>query len=77
MKIQVFAGLKDHFEKEFVVTEPIENVAALKALLINKNQKAEKLVNLCRFAVGNEFVDLNYSLNQNDVISIIPPSSGG
>jgi len=77
MKIQVFAALKDYFEKEFVVTQPIENVAALKVHLINKNQKAEQLINLCRFAVGNEFVDLNYSLNQNDSITIIPPSSGG
>jgi len=76
MKIQVFAALKDHFDKEFTVA-PCENIEALKALLIKENQKAERLLNLCRFVVNNEFVDLNYSIQENDVISIIPPSSGG
>lgn len=76
MKIQVFAALKDYFEKEFIV-ESFDNISALKEYLIAENERSEKILNLCRFAVNNEFVDLNYTIKPNDTISIIPPSSGG
>lgn len=76
MKIQVFASLKDYFNKEFTV-DHFDSISALKEYLITENKQAEKILNLCRFAVNNEFVDLNYNIKPHETISIIPPSSGG
>ena len=77
MKIQVFAVLKDYFEPEFKVNEPIKTVAMLKDYLAQANQQAVDVLNLCRFAVDNEFVNPDYELKDDDTICIFPPSSGG
>ncbi|MBC7915306.1 MAG: MoaD/ThiS family protein [Pyrinomonadaceae bacterium] len=77
MKIEVYAVLKDYFEKEFMVQQSFNDIKALKSFLIDKNPAAAEILNISRFAVDNEFVDNNYSLNKNDSISIMPPSSGG
>lgn len=77
MKIQVYAVLKDYFEKEFTLTNSLSNINALRTFLIDKNPEAEQVLNISRFAVENEFVGNDYSLKQHDSISIMPPSSGG
>ena len=77
MKIQVYAVLKDYFEKEFTLQQSFDTINSLKSFLIDKNPKAENVLNSSRFAVDNEFVENDYSLNENDSISIMPPSSGG
>lgn len=77
MKIQVYAKLKDYFEKEFTLQQSFSDINSLKSFLINQNPQAENVLNISRFAVDNEFVENDYSLNQNDSISIMPPSSGG
>lgn len=77
MKIQVFAILKDYFDKEFQLTGNIQNAEALKQHLIRFNPAAAGLLERCRFAVNDEFVDLHFEITENDTISIIPPSSGG
>ncbi|MGV3507787.1 MAG: MoaD/ThiS family protein [Sphingobacteriaceae bacterium] len=77
MKIQVYAVLKDYFEKEFTLSQSFNDINSLKSFLIIKNPKAENILNISRFAVDNEFVENDYSLNENDHISIMPPSSGG
>lgn len=77
MKIEVFAVLKDHFDKEFELSDNITNVAQLQQHLSHLNLAASGILKLCRFAVHNEFVDQNYTLNNNDTICIFPPSSGG
>jgi len=77
MKIQVFAVLKEHFDKEFELAGNITTVAALQLHLTQLNTEATGILKLCRFAVDNEFVDQNYTLSDNDTICIFPPSSGG
>lgn len=77
MKIEVYAALKDFFEKEFTISLSLQTIAELKEYLIQKNIAAEQLLSICRFAVNDEFVDINYKLKPNDHIHIIPPSSGG
>jgi len=77
MNIEVYAVLKDFFDKEFSIDAPISTVAELKEMLIHQNADATKVLQLCRFAVNDEFVQDNYELQPDDNIHIIPPSSGG
>jgi molybdopterin synthase sulfur carrier subunit len=77
MTIQVFAVLKDYFDKEFQITGGVKNISALKQQLATQNPQAANVLELCRFAVHDEFVDPDYPINTNDTICIIPPSSGG
>ena len=77
MRVQVFAALKDFFDKEFEADESIKTLAELRRSLILSNPAAENILNNCRFAVDEEFVEMNYKLKTNDTIAIIPPSSGG
>ena len=77
MKVQVFAILKDHFEKEFEIEADISNAQELRNFLIQSRPQTTNILNNCRFAVNDEFVEMNYKLKPNDIIAIIPPSSGG
>lgn len=77
MKVQVFAVLKDYFEKEFLVTDGFQTTAALKEYLTQYNPAAAGILNICRFAVDNEFIDNHFELKPNDTVCIIPPASGG
>lgn len=77
MKIQVFAVLKDYFDREFELGDGITDVAALQQHLTKLNTDATGILKICRFAVHDEFVDQNYILTNNDTICIFPPSSGG
>lgn len=77
MTIQVFAVLKDYFDKEFEIAGDLKNIAALKQKLAVQNPQAANVLDLCRFAVHDEFVDPDYPITTNDTICIIPPSSGG
>lgn len=77
MKIEVYAVLKDFFDKEFSIDAPISTVAELKEMLIHQNADATNVLKLCRFAVNDEVVQDNYELKPDDNIHIIPPSSGG
>ena len=77
MKIQVYAVLKDYFEKEFTLEQSFDNINNLRSFLIDKNPAAADVLTISRFAVDNEFVDNDHTLKENDQISIMPPSSGG
>jgi molybdopterin synthase sulfur carrier subunit len=77
MKIQVFAMLKDYFDKEFFISGNIMNTASLKARLAEENPEAAGVLDICRFAVNDEFIDNNYQFSENDTICILPPASGG
>ncbi len=77
MTIQVYAALKDYFDPEFEVSEPIRSVAELRSFLLQRNPGAESIMPVCRFAVNDEFVDSQFQLQAHDAIHIIPPSSGG
>jgi molybdopterin synthase sulfur carrier subunit len=77
MRIQVFAVLKDYFEKEFEVYESIQDVPQLKDKLMQVNPASGSILNSCRFAVKDDFIDNDFKLADNDTIYIIPPGSGG
>ena len=77
MKIKVFAALKDYFDKDFLLEEDLKTVEDLKAHLAQQQPQSVALLNLCRFAIDDEFVALSHLIKQNDEISVIPPSSGG
>lgn len=77
MKIEVFAILKDHFDKEFNVSGEILDVASLRKHLAEINPASSDTLKMCRFAINDEFVEDNHRLSSSDKIVIIPPSSGG
>ena len=77
MKIQVFAVLKEYFDKEFELAEDIEDIAALRDRLSVLNKEADAVLSISRFAINNEFVNPDHAIQANDTICIFPPSSGG
>lgn len=77
MTVKVFAVLKDFFGESLEVTETTGNIEALRALLADKNPAATPVLNMCRFAVGDAFVDKHYQLKESDTVFVVPPSSGG
>ena len=52
------------------------DIGALKAALIDSYPEFEKLRSL-RFAVGEEYREDDFRLNEKDEVVIIPPVSGG
>jgi sulfur-carrier protein len=77
MKIQVYAILKDYFDRDFTVDETVGSIDALNTILIKRNPAAADILSGCRYAVNDSFVDNQFQLQPNDSIHIIPPSSGG
>jgi len=77
MKIEVFAALKYYFDSEFEITSNVSSIEAIKAILVNLQPSAVDILDSCRFAVNDEFIDNDFQLQESDTISIIPPSSGG
>jgi len=77
MKIHVYATLKDFFSPEFELTAVAHNTDELKHRLLEINGQARQLLDSCRFAVEEGFIDNHYKLKENDTVIIIPPASGG
>ena len=77
MKIQVFAVLKDYFDREFELHDNITDAASLRERLVQQNPSAAAILSICRFAVNDEFIDNDFQFKENDTIYIIPPGSGG
>ena len=77
MKIHVYAGLKDYFSSEFELEAIAHNTDELKLRLLDINGQAGQILDSCRFAVEEGFIDNAYKLKANDTVIIIPPASGG
>ncbi len=77
MKIQVFAGLKEYFDATFEVDQNVQSINELKQQLIQLKPSSAALLQSCRFAVNDDFIDDNFKLRPTDSIIILPPSSGG
>ena len=77
MKVQVYAALKEHFEREFIVGPGVATTAELLEYLTRSKPETLAMLSKCRFAVNDEFVDMNFKIREHDTVSIIPPSSGG
>ncbi len=69
--------LKDYFDHEVWMQEPVRTVDELKVSLLLRNENARELLDNCRFAVNDRFIDNNYIFQSHDVVSILPPASGG
>jgi sulfur-carrier protein len=76
MKVTVYAVLKDYFEQSFDI-DKVSSVQELKKKLEDIKPSAAPVLNACRFAVNDEFVDLDFKIKEDDSISILPPASGG
>jgi molybdopterin synthase sulfur carrier subunit len=77
MKVYMYAILKEYFDQEVILKAPVSTVEELKSRLIAINEEAKGILEICRFAVKDNFIDNSYSLQPNDNISILPPASGG
>lgn len=77
MKIHVYAALKDYFTPEFELAEAVRNTDELKTCLLAINGQAGDILDTCRFAVEDGFIDNEFKLNDHDTVIIVPPSSGG
>lgn len=77
MKVKMYAVLKDYFSQTVELSADIVNISDLKTILENQNPSAKVILNLSRFAVADTFVSLDYSLKGGEIVSVIPPSSGG
>ncbi len=78
VEVQLFAALTDYFDRKvsLEITEG-STVTMLIEALEEENPEAKGLLKDCRFAVDEQFVDLNYALSHGEKIFILPPSSGG
>lgn len=78
MTILLFAVLKEYFPKTIHILDgQVKNISDLKQHLTELNADASKVLNACRFAVDNKFVDESFIFNPGHTIAVIPPSSGG
>ena len=77
MKVTVYAVLKDYFDSSFTVEEKLSSVNDLKNKLEQIKPQSAPVLGACRFAVNDEFVNLDYKIKEDDNISILPPASGG
>ena len=76
MKVTVYAVLKDYFDPSFDIGQ-VSSVQELKKKLEEIKPSAAPVLNACRFAVNDEFVNLDFKIKEDDDISILPPASGG
>jgi sulfur-carrier protein len=77
MKIHVYAALKEYFTPEFELVETVHNTDELKACLLTINDRAGAILDTCRFAVEDGFIDNEFKLYDHDTVIIVPPGSGG
>jgi sulfur-carrier protein len=77
MKVYTYAILKDYFDKELLIDEPLLTITQLQQYLQQRNPAAGNILSTCRYAVQNQFVTGEFTIQPGDDIHIIPPSSGG
>jgi len=77
MRITVYAVLKDYFDSSFNLDEKFSSIEELKNKLEQIKPQSAAILNACRFAVNDEFVNLDFKIKEDDSISILPPAGGG
>lgn len=76
-KIKTFAVLTDILGDNFEISVEKNTIESLKKSLIRRNPISEKVLDSSRFVVDNQFVSDDYTFSENQLIMIMPPSSGG
>ena len=78
IKIICFAGLRKYFGSEATVL--VESGASY-SVVINElkaiNPEATEILSSCRIAVNEDFISLDEPLKPENILFLIPPSSGG
>ena len=77
MTLHTFASMTDYFKTPLKIEEQIETIEQLKTYLGALNPNSKELLSSSRFAIDEEFVELNTKLNIDSEVFLIPPSSGG
>lgn len=77
MKVTVYAVLKEYFDASFTMDGQLNSVQDLRNKLVQIKPQAAPVLDACRFAVNDEFVNLDFKIKDDDSISILPPASGG
>lgn len=78
IKIVCFAGLRKYFGSEVSVL--IESGATYSKVIDELkvlNPEANEVLSSCRIAVNEKFVPLDETINSENTLFLIPPSSGG
>ena len=77
-KIVSFAGLRKFFGDELTVRMELPvSYAEIIAHLKKVKPKASEILDHCRIAVDKEFVVLDSFKTDDNIIYLVPPSSGG
>lgn len=78
IKIVCFAGLRKYFGNETSVDiEPEVSYSSIIDELARQNPEAKEILTSSRIAVNEEFVSLSDALKPENIVFLIPPSSGG
>ena len=77
MTLHTFASMSDYFKTPMKIEEQIESIEQLKSYLTNLNPECVELLSSSRFAINEEFVNLETKLCPNSEVFLVPPSSGG
>ena len=78
VELQVYAGLKDHFEPHFSLEMPDEAQASdILKRLTELQPAAAELLAACRVAVGDEILSGDGALQPGEAVAVLPPFSGG
>jgi len=78
IKIICFAGLRKYFGSEAtVLVEPGANYSKVIDELKIINPEAAEILSSCRIAVNEDFISLDEPLKPENILFLIPPSSGG
>ncbi len=78
IKIICFAGLRKYFGSEVtVLVEKGDSYSKVIDELKAINPEAIEVLSSCRIAVNEDFISLDELLKPENIIFLIPPSSGG
>ncbi|WP_299239025.1 molybdopterin converting factor subunit 1 [Sulfurihydrogenibium sp.] len=78
VKVLYFSQVKDKVGKnEEEVEFEGKTLKDLVDVLVNKYPNIEDILKRCMFAVNESYETMDYNLQDNDIIAIIPPVSGG
>ncbi|HEX8549077.1 MAG TPA: MoaD/ThiS family protein [Cytophagaceae bacterium] len=77
LKLKFFAAMKDYFEEDLEISLSEPNLVELRKDLVSRSPGTQELLSSCRFAVNDNFVNQNHVFSENDLVLVLPPSSGG
>lgn len=75
--IHTFAILKEKLPSQFEIEIGVNNIQAVIDSICTQNPDCSDLLESCRIAVNEEFVDKNFEIEDGTEVYLLPPSSGG